>query len=66
MSTKGIDILVVPWQPGRESWIFNTVRDKDKIYPVNPVGTEWEIADGRDMHRVTRKSRKSRKVSRKA
>jgi len=62
MRRNGVDILVVPWQPGREPRVYNTVADADKVYPCNPVGTPWEIGDGRDMPGVRAARRRERKT----
>jgi len=50
--TVGVNILVVDGRPGIPDWIYNTVRDRDLVFPRNPGGI-----DGRDLGRRARRSR---------
>lgn len=51
LGRNGVDIKVIDGRPGRESYVYNTVRDADK------VTIRCEFADGRDRPRRKRAKR---------
>ena len=54
-NAEGVNILVIDGRPSIPPRVINTVRDRDLVFPRNPVGTRREIADGRDMNRRRRR-----------
>jgi hypothetical protein len=52
---EGVNILVIDGRLSIPPRVVNTVRDADLVFPRNPVGTPWEISDGRDRLRRPRR-----------
>ena len=56
---EGVDILVTDDRPGMAPYVYNTVRDADKILPVLPPHLRG--IDGRDLRLPKRTPGRSRK-----